>query len=58
MLTASSTLNTYDRALKNVDSAANALRLTQDAREMTKHSERVLIVTVPPRTDDDHIRYF
>jgi len=50
--------NAYNVALENFDSAADALGLDQDTREMIKYPERVLMVTVPVRMDDGHIRRF
>ena len=50
--------NAYDVALENFDSAADALGLDNDTREMIKFPERVLTVTVPVRMDDGHIRRF
>jgi len=50
--------NAYDVAMENFDSAANALDLDNDTREMIKFPERVLTVTVPVRMDDGHIRRF
>jgi glutamate dehydrogenase/leucine dehydrogenase len=50
--------NSYDVALENFDTAADALGLDQDTREMIKFPERVLTVTVPVRMDDGHIRRF
>ena len=44
--------NSYDVALENFDTAADALELDQDMREMIKYPERVLTVTVPVRMDD------
>ena len=50
--------NAYDVALENFDSAADALDLSQDIREMIKYPERVLTVSVPVRMDDGHIHRF
>ena len=50
--------NAYDVALENFDTAADALGLDNDTREMIKFPERVLTVTVPVRMDDGHIRRF
>jgi glutamate dehydrogenase/leucine dehydrogenase len=58
MLTAKMTGNAYDVAIENFDAAANALELDNDVREMIKYPERVLMVTVPVRMDDGHIRRF
>src|SRR5664280_437169 len=59
MLTATITKgNAYDVALENFDSAADAMRLDRDTREMIKYPERVLTVTVPVRMDDGHIHRF
>jgi glutamate dehydrogenase/leucine dehydrogenase len=58
MLTTKVAGNAYDVALENFDAAANALQLDNDVREMIKYPERVLMVTVPVRMDDGHIRTF
>ncbi|MDR3740691.1 MAG: Glu/Leu/Phe/Val dehydrogenase [Terracidiphilus sp.] len=58
MLTAKMTGNAYDVALENFDAAADALGLDNDVREMIKYPERVLMVTVPVRMDNGHIRRF
>ena len=58
MLTTTITDNAYDVALENFDTAANALELDNDTREMIKYPERVLTVTVPVRMDDGHIHRF
>ena len=50
--------NAYDVALENFDTAANALGLDQDTREMIKYPERILMVTVPVRMDDGRIHRF
>ncbi len=58
MLTTTIAGNAYDVALENFDTAADALGLDNDTREMIKYPERVLMVTVPVRMDDGHIRRF
>ncbi len=58
MLTKASELNAYDVALENFDTAADALGLDHDTREMIKYPERVLTVSVPVLMDDGHIRRF
>ncbi len=58
MLTTTTTANAYDVALENFDTAANALGLDNNTREMIKYPERVLTVSVPVRMDDGHIRRF
>jgi len=58
MLAAKLEDNAYDVALENFDSAADALGLDNDTREMIKFPERVLTVTVPVRMDDGHIHRF
>jgi glutamate dehydrogenase/leucine dehydrogenase len=50
--------NAYELALENFDTAADALGLDNDTREMIKYPERVLTVTVPVRMDDGHIHRF
>lgn len=52
------TENPYELALENFDAAADALELDADTRIMIKYPERVLIVGVPVRMDDGHIRRF
>ena len=58
MLTTKLADNAYDVALENFETAANALGLDSDVREMIKYPERVLTVTVPVRLDDGHIHRF
>jgi glutamate dehydrogenase/leucine dehydrogenase len=58
MLTTIRTENAYELALENFDTAANALGLDNDTREMIKYPERVLTVTVPVRMDDGRIHRF
>jgi glutamate dehydrogenase/leucine dehydrogenase len=58
MLTMKAQENAYDVALTNFDSAADALELSKDIREMIKYPERVLTVSVPVRMDDGHIHRF
>ena len=58
MLTTTTKPNAYDVALENFDAAANALGLDNDTREMIKYPERILMVSVPVRMDDGHIRRF
>jgi len=50
--------NAYDVALENFDTAADAMGLDNDTREMIKYPERVLMVTVPVRMDDGRIHRF
>ena len=50
--------NAYDVALENFDTAADAMELSSDVREMIKYPERILTVTVPVRMDDGHIHRF
>jgi len=58
MLMTTVAANAYDVALENFDTAADALELNNDTREMIKYPERILMVTVPVRMDDGHIRRF
>jgi glutamate dehydrogenase/leucine dehydrogenase len=58
MLTTTIAANAYDVALENFDTAADAMGLDNDTREMIKYPERVLTVTVPVRMDDGHIHRF
>jgi len=50
--------NAYDVAMENFDTAANALELDHDIREMIKFPERMLTVSVPVRMDDGRIHRF
>ncbi|MFZ0427362.1 MAG: Glu/Leu/Phe/Val dehydrogenase dimerization domain-containing protein, partial [Acidobacteriota bacterium] len=50
--------NPYDVALENFDIAARHLELEDDVAAMIKYPERALIVNVPVRTDDGHIKRF
>jgi glutamate dehydrogenase/leucine dehydrogenase len=50
--------NAYDVALENFDTAANALGLNNDIREVIRYPERILTVTVPVRMEDGHIHRF
>ena len=50
--------NAYDVALENFDTAADAMELDNDTREMIKYPERVLTVSVPVRMDDGRIHRF
>ena len=58
MLTTARPGNAYDVALENFDTAADALSLDNDVREMIKYPERILTVTVPVRMDNGHIHRF
>lgn len=58
MLTIRVADNAYDVALENFDTAADALELDRDIREMIKYPERILTVTVPVRMEDGHIHRF
>jgi glutamate dehydrogenase/leucine dehydrogenase len=48
----------YDVALENFDTAADALELNADTREMIRYPERVLTVSVPVRMDTGRIHRF
>jgi glutamate dehydrogenase/leucine dehydrogenase len=50
--------NAYDVAMENFDTAADAIGLDKDTREMIKYPERVLTVSIPVRMDDGHIHHF
>jgi glutamate dehydrogenase/leucine dehydrogenase len=50
--------NAYDVALENFDTAADAMELDSNVREMIKYPERVLMVSVPVSMDDGHIHRF
>jgi len=43
--------NAYDVAMENFETAANALELDNDIREMIRSPERMLIVSVPVRME-------
>jgi glutamate dehydrogenase/leucine dehydrogenase len=58
MIAAVEQKNAYVLALENFDTAADALELNQDIREMIKYPERMLTVTLPVRMDNGHIRRF
>jgi glutamate dehydrogenase/leucine dehydrogenase len=58
MLTTTVPANAYNVALENFDTAADALGLDNNTREMIKYPERVLMVSVPVRMDDGHIHRF
>ena len=58
MLTTAMTGNAYDVALENFDTAADAMSLDNDVREMIKYPERILTVTVPVRMDNGRIHRF
>ena len=50
--------NAYDVAMENFDTAANAMGLDENTREMIKYPERMLTVGVPVRMDDGNIHRF
>ncbi len=50
--------NAYDVAMENFETAADAMQLDRDTREMIKYPERMLTVSVPVRMDDGHIHRF
>ncbi len=58
MITETMAANAYDVALENFDTAADAMELSSDVREMIKYPERILTVTVPVRMDDGRIHRF
>src|SRR5436309_3718134 len=58
MLAAVKERNAYEVALENFDTAADALGLSGDMREMIKFPERALTVTVPVRMDNGRMRRF
>jgi glutamate dehydrogenase (NAD(P)+) len=58
MLTKVVERNAYDVAMENFDHAADALDLENDVREMIKFPERILMVSVPVRMENGHIRRF
>ncbi len=50
--------NAYDVAMENFETAANAMGLDKNTREMIKYPERMLTVSVPVRMDDGNIHRF
>ena len=58
MLTTVTQANAYDVAMENFDTAANAMGLDNNVREMIKYPERMLTVSVPVRMDDGRIHRF
>ena len=50
--------NAYDVAMENFDTAADAMGLEKNTREMIKYPERMLTVGVPVRMDDGSIHRF
>ncbi len=48
----------YSLAMQNFETAADALELSPDIRNMIRSPERVLIVTIPVRMDNGHIECF
>ena len=50
--------NAYEAALENFDTAADALELDYDTREIIKYPERVLEVSLPVRMYDGRIHRF
>jgi glutamate dehydrogenase (NAD(P)+) len=50
--------NAYDVAMENFETAADAMGLDRNTREMIKYPERMLTVTVPVRMDDGTIHRF
>ena len=49
---------TYQYTLQNFDTAADLLELPSDIRERMRYPERTLIVNMPIRMDNGHIRHF
>jgi glutamate dehydrogenase/leucine dehydrogenase len=58
MLTTVSKGNAYDVAMENFDTAADAMGLDKNTREMIKYPERMLTVSIPVRMDDGTIHRF
>jgi glutamate dehydrogenase/leucine dehydrogenase len=56
--TVAETLNPHEIALRNFDSAADALELEHDLRAMIKYPERSLTVSIPVRLDSGKIVRF
>jgi glutamate dehydrogenase/leucine dehydrogenase len=50
--------NPFDVALENFEMAADALELDTNIREMIRHPERILTVSLPVRMDNGKIRRF
>jgi glutamate dehydrogenase/leucine dehydrogenase len=58
MLETASQTNAYDVAMENFDTAADAMDLNKNTRQMIKYPERMLTVSVPVRMDDGAIHRF
>ncbi|MFZ0304655.1 MAG: Glu/Leu/Phe/Val dehydrogenase [Terracidiphilus sp.] len=58
MITTTRKDNAYDVAMENFDTAADAMGLDRNTREMIKYPERMLTVSVPVRMDDGSIHRF
>jgi glutamate dehydrogenase/leucine dehydrogenase len=58
MLKTASQDNAYEVAMENFDTAADAMGLDQNTRQMIKYPERMLTVGVPVRMDDGKIHRF
>jgi len=52
------TCNPYQQALQNFKAAADVLGLDEDVRAQIREPERVLIVSLPIRMDNGHVRCF
>jgi len=48
----------YDLAMQNFEAAADVLGLDEDVRAMIRSPERVLVVSLPIRMDNGHVRCF
>ncbi len=51
-------MNPFESALRQLDRAADAMKLDPDIREVLKKPERLLTVSIPVRMDDGHVRTF
>lgn len=50
--------NPYEEAVKQLEIAAEKLNLDSDFLEILKHHQRILIVSVPVRMDNGHVKVF
>lgn len=48
----------FQQTLQQMEDAANLVGLTNDARAILEHPERILLVSVPVKMDDGNIRVF
>ena len=51
-------MSLFQQTLQQMEDAANLVGLTNDARAILEHPERILLVSVPVKMDDGNIRVF